>query len=145
MLAYVIEKQSSYLWFWPKIENESEFQSCCTQIVNYLRLVGGHYRVRCFELKQNHAVHNKVGSKVANISPPEQHGHCNFLFNRDALFKQSKTQRIPINGLQKAVSEFIVNIAKRSNDHLSHCGMLITRIVSHDLAVSVSSVKISGK
>ena len=125
-LATVGERHSSNLWTRTEVEYQSGFKGGASQVVEYLRAVGLVDPSRRLELDGDGSFHHEVQPEQSNRVPAKQRVDLDFGFHLKGGLAQCDSRGRTVHGLQKSVSQLIIDIEEDPNDAGSDVQVLET-------------------
>jgi hypothetical protein len=104
------------LWLWAEMEEETDVQSRCTEIIEELALVGGAEEASCLHFYGDTVVDEEVPPIGADNFSFEKNGYWSFAFYFQVFRAKLDGKGPLIDRFQKPVSKQIVRIKERTND-----------------------------
>jgi hypothetical protein len=100
-----------------EIDQQSPLETCCLEIIEYLRFFDGGQLLQCFQLNDYAPETDEVRAirDIQHRAPVRDRDH-NFTLKGDLLHAEFPFQSTLINGFQKAVPQFAVNGHRRADD-----------------------------
>jgi hypothetical protein len=127
-------------WLWSEMQQKTNLERRCSQVVEELALSGNWQNFRGFEFNDDRVVDNHVYSLCAQDGSFIVDRDYDFLVYRPCTFHEFPLQRLGVDVLQETESQRVVNLKEGANDVVR--GLPFEqRVRSHD-AISQSPSRV---
>ena len=107
VFATIFKYQAPDLRFGAEVQNKSQLQRCCPEIVQQLRLMRDDDGVGRLQFKENAAVYNHVGPEVPNTLATKEDWNRDFGLHLQAFLGKSNLECVTIHRLQESATKLL--------------------------------------